>query len=107
MKKNFIRKNWNGRSSMERTTRTGFGDKTTGVRFGKGSQKPKRKASKPLIAPFQGTSEDWIRFKNQYHAQVDNQPVRKIVKFGCLLELVNGPCRDLNIPNKTMDIIEH
>ena len=78
-----------GKSSMERTIRTGFGYKTTGVKIGRGSQKPKRKAFKLMIAPFQGTSKDWIRLKNQYNAQIDNQPVSKTVKFGYLLELVN------------------
>ena len=59
------------------------------------------KLPKLTITPFQGTSKDWIRFQNQYHAQVDSQPVSKTVKFGYLLQLVSGPCRDLigNIPN--------
>ena len=59
------------------------------------------KLPKLTIAPFQGTTKDWIRFYNQYHVQVDNQPVSKTVKFGYLLQLVNGPCRNLigNIPN--------
>ena len=59
------------------------------------------KLPKLTITPFQGTTKDWIRFYNQYHAQVDNQPVSKTVKFGYLLQLVNGPSRNLigNIPN--------
>ena len=39
------------------------------------------KLPKLTITPFQGTSKDWIRFANQYHAQVDNQPVSETVKF--------------------------
>ena len=58
--------------------------------------------AKLMIAPFQGTSKDWIRLKNQYYGQVDNQPVSETFEFGYLLELVNGPCRDLigNILNR-------
>ena len=59
------------------------------------------KLPKLTITPFCGTTRDWIRFSNQYNAQVDNQPVSKTVKFGYLVQLVTGSCRELigNIPN--------
>ena len=40
------------------------------------------KLPKLTITPSQGTSKDRIRFANQYHAQVHNQPASKTVKFG-------------------------
>ena len=59
------------------------------------------KLPKLTITPFRGTTRDWIRFLNQYNAQVDNQPVSKTVKFGYLVQLVTGSCCELigNIPN--------
>ena len=53
------------------------------------------------IAPFKGTPTDWIRFSNQFMAQVDCQPVNKVVKLGYLLQSVRGGCQELigNIPN--------
>ncbi len=53
------------------------------------------------IAPFKGTPKDWIRFSNQFMAQVDSQPVNKVVKLGYLLQSVRGGCQELigNIPN--------
>ena len=86
---------------MERTPGDSFGDKKERIGNGKEDEKSKRKASQADNYSFQGTSKDWIRFSNQYHAQVENQPVSKTVKFGYLLQLVSGPCHDLigNIPN--------
>ena len=54
-----------------------------------------------MLTPFHGTSKGWIRFSDQYYAQVDCHPVSKTVKFGYLLQLVSGPSRDVirNIPN--------
>ena len=53
------------------------------------------------IAPFKVTPKDWIRFSNQCMAQVDCQPVNKVVKLGYLLQSVRGGCQELigNIPN--------
>ena len=53
------------------------------------------------ISPFKGTPKDWIRFYNQFMAQIDSQPVSKTVKLGYLLQCVKGECHDLigNIPN--------
>ena len=42
------------------------------------------------IAPFKGAPKDWIRFSNQFMAQVDCQPVNKVVKLGYLLQSVRG-----------------
>ena len=43
----------------------------------KKTKSQKAKLPKLTITPIQGTSKDWIRFANQYHALVDNQPVSK------------------------------
>ena len=53
------------------------------------------------ISPFKGTPKDWIRFYNQFMAQIDSQPVSKTVKLEYLLQCVKGECHDLigNIPN--------
>ena len=53
------------------------------------------------ISPFKGTPKDWIRFNNQFVAQIDSQPVSKTIKLGYLLQCVKGECHDLigNIPN--------
>ena len=53
------------------------------------------------ISPFKGTPKHWIRFINQFMAQIDSQPVSKTVKLGYLLQCVKGECHDLigNIPN--------
>ena len=53
------------------------------------------------ITPFKGTSKDWIRFSNQFKAQVDSQSVSKTIKLGYLLQCVKGACHELigNIPN--------
>ena len=75
--------------------------KRTELEMEKKMKSQNAKHPKLTITPFQGTSKDWIRFACQYHAQVDSQPVSKTVKFGYLLQLVSGLCRDLivNIPN--------
>ena len=56
---------------------------------------------KSSIATFKGTPKDWIRFSNQFMAQVDCQPVNKVVTLGYLLQSVRGGCQELigNIPN--------
>ena len=53
------------------------------------------------ISPFKGTPKDWIRFNNQFMAQIDSQPVSKTIKLGYLLQCVKGECHDLigSIPN--------
>ena len=53
------------------------------------------------IAPFKGTPKDWIRFSNQFVAQVDCQPINKVMKLGYLLQSVREGCQEHigNIPN--------
>ena len=46
-------------------------------------------------APFKGTPKDWIRFSNQFMAQVDSQPINKVMKLGYLLQNVRGGCQEL------------
>ena len=42
------------------------------------------------ISPFKGAAKDWIRFSNQFMAQIDSQPVSKTIKLGHLLQCVKG-----------------
>ena len=53
------------------------------------------------IAPFKGIPKDWIRLSNQFYAQVDCQPINKVMKVSYLLQSVRGGCHELigNIPN--------
>jgi len=46
------------------------------------------------IAPFRGTPKDRIRFSNQFMAQVDCQPINKVMKLGYLLQSVRGGCQE-------------
>ena len=53
------------------------------------------------IVLFKGTPKEWIRFSNQFMAQVGCQAINKVVKLGYLLQSVRGGCQELigNIPN--------
>ena len=46
------------------------------------------------IAPFKGTPKDRIRLSNQFMAQVDCQPINKVMKLGYLLQSVWGGCQE-------------
>lgn len=47
-----------------------------------------------MIAPFEGTSADWVRFENMFLTQVDRQLISDEEKFGYLLEIVTNKVRD-------------
>lgn len=52
------------------------------------------KLPKLTVAPFKGTSADWVRFENMFLTQVDRQPISDEEKFGYLLEMVTNKVRD-------------
>ena len=59
------------------------------------------KLQKYTITPFQGDFKDWLRFWNQFIAEVDGSGIAEISKFNYLLELVQGKPRDdiLGLPH--------
>jgi len=46
------------------------------------------------ITPIQGDFTDWLRFWNQFIAEVDGSGIAVISKYNYLLELVHGKPRD-------------
>lgn len=48
------------------------------------------KLPKLKISPFNGTSSDWIRFKNMFTTQMHDKLISGEEKFGHLLEMVSS-----------------
>ena len=61
------------------------------VRLEKEGEKPQAvKLQRYHITTFIGDFTDWLRFWNQFQAEVDASKISEISKFNCLLELVKG-----------------
>ena len=52
------------------------------------------KLPKCTITPFRGEYRDWIRFWNQFSAEIDETNLAEISKFNYLMEFVKGKPRD-------------
>ena len=52
------------------------------------------KLPKLVITKFNGTHQDWLRFWNQFEAEVDKAQVSRITKFSYLKELVDPKVRN-------------
>ena len=62
-----------------------------GMEMEKSVRETTAKLPKLKITPFNGTSTDWVRFKNIFLTQV---PITDVEKFGYLLEMVSQKDRD-------------
>ena len=59
------------------------------------------KLQRYTITPFTGDFTDWLRFWNQFQAEVDASKISEISKFNYLLELVKGKLKEsiLGLPH--------
>ena len=68
----------------------------------KEGEKPQAvKLQRYTITPFTGDFTDWLRFWNQFQAEVDASKISEISKFNYLLELVKGKLKEsiLGLPH--------
>ena len=52
------------------------------------------KLPKLVITKFNGTPQDWLRFWNQFEAEIDKSQVAAVTKFSYLKELVEPKVRN-------------
>ena len=70
-----------------------FGEESKGYATSHAQKVVNSKLPKLVITPFNGTHADWLRFWNQFEAEIDSTQIPTVTKFSYLKELVEKKVR--------------
>ena len=70
-----------------------FGEESKGYATSHAQKVVNSKLPKLVITPFNGTHADWLRFRNQFEAEIDSTQIPTVTKFSYLKELAEKKVR--------------